>query len=176
MSNGDGVKRRTADKAEALRAEVAAVEEQQILEAEIAQHEARLRELRGEVKAAQTRAALAEVMPEIPAASIPSEVGDVLDEAMLILAQMPAGGGAARLQRLMQDEKPEAVRDLLREAAIRGKYAEDLDGLVAMDFSKLPRNSLGVVRGVGAIRRNLLGRMIFDANKIAASGLVGAGR
>lgn len=84
---------------------------------------------------------------------------------------MPTGEGCARLHLLLRESKGDEVRSYLREAAIRGGYAGEIDTLRTMDFSRLPENSRHVLKSVASTRRHLVNRMIMDADKLAATGL-----
>ena len=108
---------------------------------------------------------------EIPDEFVPDEPGDVLDEAIKVLAAMPKGYGAARLQQLLKRGHVKAVRQFLYDACLQGKYAYEIDQLTHFDFSKLPENSRGIAKAAASTRRNLLSRMIMDADQFAAGGL-----
>ncbi len=107
------------------------------------------------------------LLPTLPDYVVPAEAKDILDEAMILLRGTPIGEENARLILLMQEGKRDETRGFLREAAIRGDYAADLDQLNKIDWSKVPENARGGAKRVMSTRRSLLGKMIQDANRLA---------
>ena len=152
---------------EALKEELAVLEEIKAREQLKAELEEQILALKGQAVEKSARVMMTEIDSGVAPELVPSKPGDILDEALIVIQKTPRGS-VNRLQSLIRKKQNDVVRTLLREAAIEGQYAADIDGLNQMDMKDLPENSQSLWKSRDALRRKMVSMMIRDAEERAA--------